>query len=135
MAISTPDYPRALAFYRDIIGMVVQFEGQIEGELGDKITALKSVQCRIALLGEDGCQLELFEFTNPLPKPADPQRPVCDHGFTHICFSVVDIDNEYQRLKEAGVHFHCPPQNFGQAKATYGRDPDGNVFELLERLK
>jgi hypothetical protein len=32
-----------------------------------------------------------------------------------------------------GAVFHCPPQDFGGAvKATYGRDPDGNVFELQQ---
>ena len=29
--------------------------------------------------------------------------------------------------------FHCPPQEVeGGIRATYGRDPDGNVVELLE---
>jgi hypothetical protein len=28
--------------------------------------------------------------------------------------------------------FHCPPQTMGNVSATYGRDPDGNIVELLE---
>ena len=40
--------------------------------------------------------------------------------------------DEYDRLLKNGVEFHSPPQNFGQVKATYGRDCDGNVFELQE---
>jgi catechol 2,3-dioxygenase-like lactoylglutathione lyase family enzyme len=59
-------------------------------------------------------------------------RPVCDHGITHICLDVVDIDTEYERLRAAGMTFHCPPQGVGALRATYGRDPDGNVVELLE---
>jgi hypothetical protein len=31
------------------------------------------------------------------------------------------------------MRFHCPPQAAGKGiRATYGRDPDGNVVELLE---
>ena len=79
-------------------------------------------------------QFELFECQQPSPKHGDPKRPVSDHGITHFCIEVSDIDSEYQRLSAAGVPFHCPPLNFGTAKATYGRDPDGNVFELLEMI-
>jgi len=28
--------------------------------------------------------------------------------------------------------FHCPPQDLGGVRTTYGRDPDGNVIELQE---
>ena len=68
-----------------------------------------------------------------LPRPKDPNYPVSDHGLSHFCIEVADIDGMYERLRTAGVAFHCPPLNFfGRAKATYGRDPDGNVFELHE---
>lgn len=54
-------------------------------------------------------------------------------GITHFCVEVSDIESEYERLKAAGASFHCPPLDFsGEAMATYGRDPDGNVFELLQ---
>ena len=37
----------------------------------------------------------------------------------------------YERLKGLGMHFHCPPGE-GTLRATYGRDCDGNVVELLQ---
>lgn len=132
IAISTSDFQRALSFYRDVIGMSVDSQGHIEGELCDKVTALKNMRSKVALLTLGNCQIELFEFSSPEPQKADPLQPVCDHGITHICFDVDDIEKEYQRLLQAGVNFHCPPQDFGNAKATYARDPDGNVFELVE---
>ncbi len=77
--------------------------------------------------------VELFEYQTPSPKPGEAGRPVCDHGITHICLQVSAIDEEYARLKAAGMAFHCPPQQVGSdIRATYGRDPDGNVVELLE---
>jgi len=133
VAISTGNYERSLGFYRDFLGMEVLFDGQFEGEPYDSITALKDAHGRVALLRLGGTKIELFEFASPKAKKGDPVRPVCDHGITHICFDVDDIETEYERLKAAGVEFHCMPINFGEeAKATYGRDPDGNVFELLE---
>ena len=30
------------------------------------------------------------------------------------------------------MRFHCPPQDFGDFRLSYGRDPDGNVVELLQ---
>ena len=78
--------------------------------------------------------LELFEYESPPPATGDPERPVCDHGITHIALDVRDTDAECERLSAAGMHFHCPPLDLGLAKATYGRDPDGNVVELQEIL-
>jgi len=132
VAISTGDFERSLGFYRDLMGMELVGEGPFAGELYDNILGLKNATGRAAMLRLGNAQLELFEFTNPIPKESDPSRPVCDHGITHICFDVTNIEEEYERLKAAGVLFHCPPQDAGFAKATYGRDPDGNVFELLE---
>lgn len=91
---------------------------------------------RLALMQAGTMRLELFEFSHPAPRRGDPLRPVCDHGITHFCIEVSDVDREYERLKAAGVLFHCPPMEFsGIVKATYGRDPDGNIFELLERCE
>ena len=60
-------------------------------------------------------------------------RPVIDRGITHIALDVEDVDAEYARLKEAGMVFHCAPQQLGEhCRTTYGRDPDGNVIELQE---
>ena len=58
---------------------------------------------------------------------------MCDHGITHFCVRVIGIDDMFARLSAAGASFHCPPLKFeGVGTATYGRDPDGNVFELFE---
>jgi predicted enzyme related to lactoylglutathione lyase len=58
---------------------------------------------------------------------------VCDPGITHLCFDVVDLDWEYERLSNAGMTFHCSPQDVAAGiRTTYGRDPDGNVVELQE---
>ncbi|MBI4596544.1 MAG: VOC family protein [Candidatus Tectomicrobia bacterium] len=134
-AISTGDIERSLRFYRDLLGFetVFSFDWKVGTERLDKITGLKDTSARVVMLKTGNACVELFEYKTPKPKPGDAMRPVCDHGITHICLEVTDIEGEYERLKAAGMVFHCPPQGSERGlRATYGRDPDGNVVELLE---
>jgi catechol 2,3-dioxygenase-like lactoylglutathione lyase family enzyme len=135
VAISTPDVERSLGFYRDLLGFEVVFGGSWPRGVAaaDRITALEGSSARQVLLRAANAYLELFQYASPEPKPADPQRRVCDHGITHLCVDVDDLDAEYERLRERGVEFHCEPQDLGAGvRTTYARDPDGNVVELQE---
>jgi catechol 2,3-dioxygenase-like lactoylglutathione lyase family enzyme len=133
-AISTGDLERALGFYRDLLGFEVVLEFAWPKGTGpaDQITGLDGSAAKVAMLKTANTFIELFEYDAPSPAPGDPERPVCDHGITHIALDVRDIQAEYERLSAAGMRFHCPPLDMGGSKATYGRDPDGNVVELLE---
>jgi catechol 2,3-dioxygenase-like lactoylglutathione lyase family enzyme len=134
-AISSQDIERSLRFYRDALGFkeVFNFGWETGTKQLDDITGLSDSSARVVMLKAGNACLELFEFATPQPKPAETARPVCDHGITHLCLQVSDIDAEYERLKKSGMEFHCPPQTVGDSlRATYGRDPDGNVVELLE---
>lgn len=136
VAISTPDIERLLGFYRDLLGFkeVQRVEWPAGSEQIDRIVGLRDSAAKQVMLKAANACIELFEYRQPEPKPMNPRRPVCDHGHTHLCLDVVDIDSVYERLRAAGTEFHCPPQRMGSVCATYGRDPDGNVFELQELL-
>lgn len=131
-ALSVMNLDRSLEFYTGTLGLEVVLRSDFGGEVMDSITDLEQTRGRAALLRLGGQHLELFEFASPTPKESEPRRPVCDHGITHFCIEVTNVQQEYERLKAAGVDFHCPPQPFGVMRSTYARDPDGNVFELLE---
>jgi catechol 2,3-dioxygenase-like lactoylglutathione lyase family enzyme len=134
-AIATKDLDRLLSFYRDLLGLEVVYSATIERGTKeiDDLFDLPDSACRLAMLKAGNGFIELFEFSNPPGGPGNPTRPVCDPGFTHICLNVHDIHHEYDRLRAAGMRFHCPPFHTpGFCWATYGRDPDGNVIELLE---
>ncbi len=133
-AISTLDLERSLAFYRDLLGFepVLDFSWPEGTANMDATHELEQTSGRVVLLKAGNAMLELFEYATPSPLPADPGRRLCDHGITHFCIDVDDIDAEYQRLKEGGMRFHCAPVDYGTVKCTYGRDPDGNVIELQE---
>ena len=133
-AISTGDLQRSLAFYRDLLGFETVFEAgwPVGAEVADNITGLSGSSAQVAMLRAGNSFIELFQYASPAASPGDPDRPVCDHGITHICLDVTDVDAEYERLTAAGMRFHCPPQDLGGARTTYGRDPDGNVVEIQE---
>jgi hypothetical protein len=75
--------------------------------------------------------IELFEFGAGNPVEQSPDRPVIDHGFTHLALAVTDLDAEYARLCAAGMRFHSAPVEVAPGiRTVYGRDPFGNVIEL-----
>lgn len=137
VAVSTADIERSLQFYRDLLGATVVFDaGWPEGtELADTVTRLKNSSCKQIMLLLGNAYIELFQYATPEPASLNPDRPVCDHGITHLCFDVTDLDSEYRRLKESGVDTHSEPQWVSDSvKTLYARDPDGNVVEFQEIL-
>ena len=135
VGISVTDIDRSIAFYRDLFGMeklceVFPFGGEQYSEIMD----IAGVEGRMCMIGNGTVNLELFEFSNPCPKSKDPEYPVSDCGYSHFGFEVEDIAQTYQQLKDAGVRIHSPVMTFmgGGMKAICARDPDGNVFEVMQ---
>jgi len=136
VGIAVVDMQRTIHFYRDLLGMELVEQDEVDRQPPyDRIFGLENVKAKGAMLKLGSMQIELFQFEHPRGPAAQRHRPVNVPGIYHICFVVKDIDKDYERLEAAGVPFHYPPQDFGIAKAAYGRDPDGNVFELLEWTK
>jgi catechol 2,3-dioxygenase-like lactoylglutathione lyase family enzyme len=135
-SITTRDLDRLIAFYRDLLGFEVVMEnewGPGESPSSDRIYGLRDSAVRMAILKTGNAMLEIFQFQNPVGQRGEDSRAVAVPGLTHIALTVSDIRAEYARLSAAGVRFHCPPEETpGLCWATYGRDPDGNIFELLE---
>lgn len=142
VAISTPDLDRLAAFYTDVIGLVPVMSTQWKDRpLVDRmIGGYEQSEARQVMLQAGNAHVELFEYTSPAPTPADPDRTPADHGYTHLCLDVVDIDAEFERLSANGVTFNDSPPTVDEMggvrrlRAIYGRDPDGNIIELQEVL-
>ena len=136
IAISVPDMAQALAFYRDLLGLKVSHEFAWEkdsppAEIAGRILAVEGTAAQLVVIDAGSVLIELFEFKAGDPKPQDPSHRVIDHGYTHLCFAVTDVDAEYDRLTAAGVQFHCAPQQvLPGIRTVYGRDPFGNVIEF-----
>ena len=134
VGISVSNLEQSMAFYGDLLGMEPMSPPlMLTGEEVEDVTALKHFKARVCMMAKGNLALELFEFEVPVPKSQDPNYPVNNHGITHFGITVEDIDATYGKLVDEGVRFHSPVRQFpGGIRAAYGRDPDGNVFELLQ---
>ena len=133
IAISVPSLVEAKTFYADKLGFTVVDEDHLApSDKGDQVTALKNADSHVLMLKAGNLFLEIFEFHSPTPK-SQHNRPVCDHGFTHLAFEVEDIDVAYDFLESAGVQWHHSPVDAAEGyQMTYGRDPFGNVIEIQQ---
>jgi len=141
VALSSADIAKTVDFYTKAFGFEVVWESSWEkgSDMIDEIVGLKGSSAKQAMLKAGNTHIEVFEYHSPEREALDPNRPVSDEGYTHFCVDVTDIDFEYNRLKGLGMTFHCPPPSKellgeGPIRATYGRDPDGNVIEIQEVL-
>jgi glyoxylase I family protein len=134
-AISTPDLDRAIVFWGHLgFSVTREWEWQTGVEVIDALIDTPDSAARAALLEGLGTELELFEFAAPpQPSATSEPRPVHHHGYTHLCFEVDAIDVDIDRLASVGMTFWGPPiEDRGGQQMIYGRDPDGNVIELVQ---
>ncbi len=139
VAISTPDLEATVKFFTEALGakLVMESEWPKGSALIDNIIGMEDSAARQAMLRLGNAHIEVFEYSSPTPRPVDPNRPACDHGYTHFCLDVEDIDAEVERLEQYGMTFFAKPppaEELGGIRAVYGRGPDGNIIELQELM-
>jgi len=133
VGISIRNLEKAIEFYTKMFDMQVLANFSFSGPQYSRVMGLDNPAGRMAVVRKGGLTLELFAYAHPTAAQKDPSYSVGDHGISHFGIDVEDIEGTYERLLAAGVRFHCPVTTFPSGmKATYGRDLDGNVFELLE---
>ena len=133
-ALSVPSLDAALAFYCGKLGFETVMNAEIPSGIPplDEAFGLEDAGCKVAIIKRGNSAIELFEFSAKDTPTADENRPVNKHGITHICLAADDYQKDYDFLVEAGVVFNTAPQGESPARWAYGRDPFGNVIELLE---
>ncbi|KXF56473.1 hypothetical protein AXA44_34600 [Rhodococcus sp. SC4] len=136
-SLTTSDLEASLAFYSGLLGCAKVMDAEWDNSAdADRIVGLTNAVAKGVILRTGNSYLEILQYFSPEPRPLDPTPRACDIGLRHICFDVVDIEDEYARLSSAGVEFISPPQEmFNMLKSCYGRDPDGNIFELQELVR
>ncbi len=138
IAMSVPNLGKAIHFYCDLLGFekVEQASWKADSEISEavaKLTGIAGTAADAAHLRGSNMLIEVFQFRECNARAQDPDRPVIDHGITHICLAVQDLDQEYARLRAAGMRFDGVPTKVAPGvRSVYGRDPFGNVIELEE---
>lgn len=123
VAVVVADRRRALAWYRDVLGLQVAYVGPLDS--GDAPPSAT----------DPGHWIEM-----------GPRRPLTrlhlcemegetEPGPTGITLLTEDIRREYERMRDRGVRFLYPPKKmeWGEWLCEF-EDPDGNRFDLKQPL-
>jgi catechol 2,3-dioxygenase-like lactoylglutathione lyase family enzyme/uncharacterized protein (DUF1330 family) len=140
VTLSVPSLDKAIEFYCGVLGFeqvatMSWAAGSKTSEVVGNIIGIDGTAAAAAHLRCSNLVLELFEFSDCDKADQDPDRPLVDHGYTHLCLAVTDIDAELKRLQGAGMRFLGEPTRVAPGVySVYGRDPFGNVIELEEAI-
>jgi glyoxylase I family protein len=119
VAIICSDYEVSKKFYTDILGLEIIAEHYRAERQSYKLD-LK--------LGEQYV-IELFSFPNPPERTSRPEAA----GLRHLAFTVDNIDEVIQQLKEKGVTTEpIRVDEYTRKRFTFFSDPDGLPLEVYE---
>lgn len=133
-ALSVPDIEAAVRFYCEILGFEVVMQAEIPSGIEplNHAFGISDAGCKVRMLRKGNSCIEIFEFQDSETPVQDPKRPVHQHGITHICLAADDYVDDYKHLEANGVVWNSAPVGGEGTRWAYGRDPFGNVIELLE---
>ena len=132
LVVGVTDMDRALAFYRDVLGMEVVFETLISGEPFDAVLhASRKQEGRVVggLLG--GLMVELLSL-GAKPAAEKPGPPGAITGIHNVSLSVTDLDDTHRRIIDAGYTPDQDPFEIGGVRMFFVKDPDGTPVEFIE---
>jgi catechol 2,3-dioxygenase-like lactoylglutathione lyase family enzyme len=110
LAIGTQDFDRAVAFYRDTLGLEQSKQwGQMPG------MEFETGNLTIAIMQSDAFGITFQPQTHPLE------------------FHVDDFDGAYAELQSRGVEFRGDTIDSGVCKQAFFHDPDGNMLAIHHR--
>lgn len=114
IAINVRDLPRAVAFWRDTLGLKLLFEAPP----------------KLAFFDCGGTRLML----------SLPETPEFDHPSSILYFEVADLDTAHARLFAAGVRFRQPPTLVARRPdhelwMAFFSDSEGNPLALMSEVR
>ena len=122
---------------KSLAGIAAIFrEGIEQGDFIDTVQNLDGVKVHmIKLAAPDGSSLELLkDESHPTPPPE--RNRMCDRGIRHIAFTVGDIQEAWNTMRQHGCEVLSSPVTSpdGKARLFFARDPEGNLLEIVEVL-
>jgi catechol 2,3-dioxygenase-like lactoylglutathione lyase family enzyme len=137
VGIIVNDLPAAKAFFLDL-GLEMVWEGEVEGEVVERITGLQDVKAEVVMLRTpDGeANIELSKFRSPTDENGIQHSLANTLGIRHITFAVEDIEAIVAKLKKNGAELVGEIQTYENSyKLCYIRGPEGIILELAEQLE
>ncbi len=127
IGIITNDLEKSVKFYSDVLGFSIAMKMEM-AEAGLSVVFIEKAESRIELMEYRG---------RDAPKRSNGVKiAVGGHSIPvndHISFSVDNMEDTVNELKEKGVVFNLKPVELeGGMKLTSFKDPDGVLIELIE---
>lgn len=142
-ALCVPDVEAAVAWYRDVLGLIVlsppyQIEGpDIERDMGALVPS--PVVVKAAIIGvPDGSDrvIEMIEYPNAPGRVRPADAAVVDYGFTHVALLCDDVIAARADYEAKGVHFLVEGvADVAGLRTTWIADPWDNVLILVEKVR
>ncbi len=142
VTIITRDMDRALAFYRDLLGFDVFYEGDVGGEGVSTLMGVKCEKIRMKVLQAEGSEvgmIGLMQFLgaeDPPEEIATPSRPSI--GEPILVIPTTNMKELVRRLKDGGYTVVSEPvrmevPNRPPIYELCCRDADGTLVNLTQR--
>ncbi|HKZ13540.1 MAG TPA: VOC family protein [Solirubrobacterales bacterium] len=136
VGIVVDDLAAAVAFFV-ALGLELDGETSVEGEVVDRMTGLEGVRSDLAFLQTpDGHgKVEVVQYRSPAragdPEPPRPNTP----GLNHLLFAVDDVEATLARLLTHGAELVGEVIDYGTSyRLCYLRGPGRMIIELAEKL-
>jgi len=124
---------RSLAFYRDLLGLVVVEDKVIEGAAAGALLQLPPCRIRIIFLASSPdlpIIVGLFEIDGPQLQAMQPPIGQPATGQTSLVLETDEFDRLAERLKAANVRFFTPPHRYIKFTPT-ARSPAGTYCQMI----
>ncbi|HEU4428938.1 MAG TPA: VOC family protein [Myxococcota bacterium] len=131
VTVRVSEIERALAFYRDGLGLRVIFDVRLDGAGLDAVTGAAGARGRMVGLvvpGSGKVCIELLGFEHP--KSERPPRGRFT-GYSNVSLSVDDLAAAHAECTARGLAPGAPVE-VGGVKMFFVVDPDGTPIELIE---
>lgn len=132
ITVRVSDLARALAFYRDGLGLRQLFDVRLDGPGLDAVTGAAGSRGRMVGLlvpGPGKVSIELIHFEHPpLERPPEGRFT----GWGNISLSVADIEKAHAECVARDLAPLSPPVEVGGVRMFFLTDPDGARIEIIE---
>ena len=136
VGIVVDDLAAATGFFVEL-GLKLEDEGSVEGDLVDRVVGLEGVRSEIAMLETpDGHgRIELSKFHTPTGPGGDRDAPANAPGIRHVTFEVDDLDAAVATVRARGGDLVGEVENYQDVyRLCYVRGPEGIIVELAEKI-
>lgn len=137
IGVVVDDLAAATAFFV-ALGLEVEGEASVGGDLVDQINGLEGVQAEVVILRtpDSSSKLELAKYRMPAYESDDrPAPPPNAPGIRHILFVVDDIEESFAALRAQGGELVGELVNYENVyRLCYVRGPAGIIVELAEKI-